>query len=425
MGGGKEQWIGVQTSRLDGEVPVWFVEYADFFARPGIYNSGTTEFADNAFRFALLSKAAMQLCKDRAFLPDVFHVHDWPSALVPAFLKTWDRVGSPLSQTASVLTIHNIGYQGVFPADVWPYIGIGAEHWTADKFEDHGRVNLLKAGIAFSDALTTVSPTHAKELLTPEGAHGLAPYIMARRDDLTGILNGCDYDHWNPAVDRLIPATFSPGNMAGKVVCKSALREKFMLDQLTAWPVFGIVSRFAQQKGFYLLTEALPRALDHMNFQLAVLGTGEKQIEEFFRWLTVAYRGRVGCHIGFSEELSHLVEAGSDFFLMPSLYEPCGLNQMYSMKYGSLPIVRATGGLEDTVENYNERTGAGTGFKFQAVSSGALHDTIGWAVSTWYDRPKHIQQLRQQATAQDFSWEKSAAQYVRVYEKAMANRRRV
>ena len=422
MGNGEENWVGVQSGLLDNEVPVWFVEYDRFFGRAGLYHEASGEYSDNAFRFALLSKAAMQICKDQNFIPHVMHLHDWMTALVAAFLKTWDRVLSPLSHTASVLTIHNIGYQGIFHPSALGYIGIGPEYFNPNVLEDNGRINLLKAGIHFADALTTVSPTHAYELLSPIGGQGLAPYLNNRRGDLTGILNGVDYEHWDPSVDSYVPARYTPSDLSGKAICKAALQERFGLDVNMKVPLFGIVSRFASQKGFDLLRQALPWSLDGMNMQLVVLGIGDPETESFFSGLAARYPGRVGAYIGFSNEMSHLIEAGSDFFLMPSIYEPCGLNQSYSMRYGTLPIVRATGGLDDTVHNYDEATGAGTGFKFWDIDPYALYYCIGWAVATWYDRPHHIQQLRQQAMGQDFNWLDAARHYEFVYEHALKNR---
>ncbi|MBN1268332.1 MAG: glycogen synthase GlgA [Kiritimatiellae bacterium] len=423
MGNHEEQWVGLHRASHDGDVPVWFVDCERFFGRPGIYDLPGGEYGDNAFRYALLSKAAMQICKDTGFIPDVMHLHDWPTAVVAAFLKTWDRILSPLSDTASVVTIHNIGYQGVYHAGVFPYLGVGWEHFAPDRFEDHGKVNLLKAGVAFADAITTVSPAHAREILTPDGGMGMAPFLNNRRSDLFGILNGADYEHWNPETDPLIPARYSARDLGGKAACKAELQRRMKLDVKPDVPVFGIISRFAPQKGFNLIMEALPRAMNSMVMQVAALGMGDAGTEDFFKWLAAAYPGRAGAFIGYSNELSHLIEAGSDFFLMPSLYEPCGLNQMYSMKYGTLPIVRAIGGLEDTVQNYNEATGEGTGFKFLLPTGAALHDTIGWAVSTWFDRPKDMAKLRRTAMAQDFSWEKSAAEYVKVYAHALRHRR--
>ena len=425
MGNREENWVAAHTAPLDGGVKVWFIEYERFFGRRGVYDEDNREYGDNAFRFGLLSKSAMQLCKDTGWIPDVIHAHDWPTAVVAPLLKTWDRVMSPLSDTAGVLTIHNIGYQGVYHASVMNYLGVGWEHFVGTRFEDHGKINLLKAGVYFADAITTVSPTHAREVLTPAGGMGLAPQLNARAADFSGIINGCDYEHWNPATDSMIPAQFTPDNLAGKAACKAALQQRFGLEVNPRLPVFGIVSRFAPQKGFDLLTQSLPRVLNEMQAQFVVLGNGDTRTEGFFNWLSTVQRGRVGVYIGFNNELSHLVQAGSDILLMPSHYEPCGLSQMYALKYGTLPLVRATGGLDDSVQNYDQTTGAGTGFKFWAPTASALHDTIGWAVSTWYDRPEHFAQLRQQAMAQDFSWEKSAARYVEVYQRAVANRRGV
>lgn len=422
MGAGEENWVGVLKGSLDGEVPVYFIEYERFFGRAGIYGN-PDEYKDNAFRYSLLCKAALQVCKEQNWIPDVAHLHDWASAPAAAFLKTWDRVLSPLSETASVLTIHNIGYQGLFHPSAMKYMGLGPEYFNADTFEDHGRLNLLKGGIHFADAITTVSPTHAHEILDPVGGMGLAPYLNNRRGDLCGILNGVDYEHWNPETDKYIPATYSADEMSGKAICKAALQERFNLDFSPKVPILGIVSRFAEQKGFDLLRQALPSVMESMAVQLVVLGTGDKETESFFHNLTARYPGRVGSYIGFSVEMSHLIEAGSDFFLMPSRYEPCGLNQSYSMRYGTLPIVRATGGLDDTVHNYVEATGAGTGFKFWDADWAALYYCVGWAVSTWYDRPHHIQTLRRQAMAQEFLWADAARQYVLTYEHAIRNRR--
>ena len=422
MGGGIEHWYGLHEAKMDNEVPVWFVEHQGYFGRPGLYDGPEGHYYDNPYRFAMLSKAALQICKDQNFIPDVVHLHDWPSSPVAVFLKTWDRILSPLSNTASVLTIHNIGYQGVYDGGMLQFLGVGPEHFTSDKLEDHGRVNLLKAGISFCDALTTVSPTHAQEILTPDGGMGLAPILNNRRADLFGILNGVDYEHWNPETDRHIPARFNAADMAGKARCKAELQRQFGLEVRGDIPLFGVVARFAPQKGLDLLREALPSAMTRMRMQFVVLGNGDRYTEDFFRWLSYAFPGRAGNYIGFHNEHSHLIEAGSDFFLMPSLYEPCGLNQIYSLKYGTLPIVRAVGGLEDTVKNYDEATGTGTGFKFLQASPLALQNTIGWAVSTWFDRPQHIVALRKQAMAENFDWQTSAGRYVEVYRHAMKNR---
>jgi starch synthase len=417
FGGGEEIWVGIFEGKLDGEVPIWFIDYARYFGRADLYSGD-----EDSYRFAVLSKAALQVCKDTGYIPHIAHVHDWMTSLAAVFLKTWDRVLSPLSDTASVLTIHNIGYQGKFSADALRFYGFGADYLTPDRFEDFGGINLLKAGIQYADAVTTVSPTYANEIRGPIGGMGMAMYLNNRGEHVSGILNGVDTTVWNPATDKYLPARFSRENLAGKAECKRLLQERFGLEVNPKIPLFASISRFAPQKGFDLLRGALPQALRDMIMQVVVLGTGDSFTEHFFRWLSEAYPGRANAHIGFAPDIAHLIEAGSDFFLMPSIYEPCGLNQMYSSLYGALPIVRATGGLDDTVENYDEAAGRGTGFKFWEISDRALYYTIGWAVSTWYDRPDHYATMQQRGMARDFTWEASAKQYERVYDHALAVR---
>jgi len=440
MGGGEEHWLGLHQTMLDDVVPVYFIDYARYFARPGIYGWGW-DYPQDAYRFALLSKAALQLAVDLPFIPDVMHLHDWPTALTAAYLKVPGgrpvssapvgplvsipavRAPTALTHTASVLTIHNVMYQGRFDAPVWSYTGVGWEHFNSGAFEDHGGVNLLKGGIHFADALTTVSPTHAQEILGAVGGHGLGPYLKAREADLTGILNGVDDDVWNPESDRFLPARYDGHDMHGKLDCKRALQKRFALDSRPDAPLFGAVSRFAEQKGFALVREALPRVLDAFDVQCVVLGSGDRATEDFFRDLMGRYPGRVGSYIGYSEDLAHLIEAGADFFLMPSLYEPCGLNQMYSMRYGTLPVVRATGGLADTVIDHADPSGRSTGFVFDAPSPAALHDVLVDAILTWFRRPGEIADLRRRAMARRFTWESSARAYLAVYERAIAARR--
>ena len=417
FGEGEEIWVGIHEAMLDGEVPMWFVDYERYFGARGLYGE-----PDDAYRFGVLSKAALQICKDTGFIPHVAHVHDWMTSMAAVFLKTWDRDFSPLSRTASVLTIHNIGYQGKFDPSVLRFYGLGGEYMRPDRLEDFGGVNLLKAGVQYADAVTTVSPSYAREIREPLGGMGLAPYLNNRSEHVFGILNGVDTTLWNPKTDKYLPARYSLGDMAGKAACKRALQERFGLEVNPKLPIFGMVSRFAPQKGFDLLRGALPEALRNMHAQVVALGSGDPVTEDFFRWLSIAYRGRANAHIGFVPELAHLIEAGCDFFLMPSYYEPCGLNQMYSSHYGTLPVVRATGGLDDTVKNYDESSGRGTGFKFWEISSRALYFTMGWAVSTWYDRPQHYRAMQEQGMAKDFSWEASAREYEKVYDHAIAHR---
>lgn len=419
-GGREVNGCGVWRGTADGEVPIWFIEHNRYFARNGIYDDHGAEFGDNAFRFGLLCLAAAQVCRDRDWIPDIVHVHDWPTAVLPALLDAWRKAGTPLGRAASVLTIHNQGYQGYYHPSALGFLGLGPEYFTPDGLEAWGKINLLKGGINYADALTTVSPTYAKEILGEPGGNGLSGYLQRRGDDFAGILNGADYDVWDPENDRRIPANYRAESLIGKTLCKRELQAQLGLAQDPAVPVFGIVSRLAAQKGTGLMRAALPLALNEMKLQLAVLGAGNGDDENFFRWLARTYPGRVAVEIGYSEELSHRIQAGSDFFLMPSLFEPCGLSQLYALRYGSLPVVHATGGLEDTIEQYNEGTGTGTGFKFYAPETQAFHDTIRWAVGTWNDRPSHITMMREQAMQQRFDWETSAQRYLEVYRRAMA-----
>jgi starch synthase len=328
-----------------------------------------------------------------------------------------------LGGAASVLTIHNIAYQGVYGSEHLDYLGLQWGNFTADKFEDHGRLNFLKGGIQYADVVNTVSPTYADETRTPELGFGLAPFLNDKGDRYVGILNGVDYAEWSPLADARIPARYSAEDLEGKARCKRALQDRMGLDPSPDTPILGVVSRLVDQKGLDLLAGAIDGIIGDMRVQFVLLGSGEKELEAFYAGLAARYPGRAGAYIGYSDELAHLIEAGADFFVMPSRYEPCGLNQIYSLKYGTLPIVRATGGLEDTVQQYDEASGTGTGFKFYEPSAAAIYYTVGWAVSTYYDRPAHMRQMVAQAMAQDYSWERSAEAYVALYERALAIKR--
>ncbi len=420
--GNAQEWCAVHTASNEG-VPVYFIEFDRYFGRPGLYHdAGFNDYLDNPRRFGFLTRAGLQLCKDIGFKPDIAHAHDWHTALAAAYLKIWHWNDPLLGQTASVLTIHNIAYQGVYSAEHYDYLGLQWPNFTPDKFEDHGRINFLKGGIVYADAVNTVSPTYANETRTPAGGYGLAPYLNNKGDRYVGILNGVDYARWDPATDPLIPARYSAADLSGKVICKRELQQRFLLEVNPDAPVIGVVSRLVSQKGLDLLAQTIERIVDTMQVQFVILGSGDKNLEAFYGNLPARYPGRIGSYIGYNEELAHWIEAGSDFFIMPSIYEPCGLNQMYSLKYGTLPIVRATGGLDDSVQQYDEATGAGSGFKFHEPSAHAIYYTVGWAVSTWYDRKPHLRQMIQTAMAQDFSWERSARAYERLYAQALAAR---
>lgn len=423
MGEGQE-WAAVHTAKVDG-VRFYFIESNKYFDRWGLYHdTDYNDYLDNPRRFGFLSRAGLQLCRDLNFKADVVHAHDWQTALVPAYLKIWHWDDPILGGAASVLTIHNIAYQGVYDARDYAYLGLQSGNFTSDKFEDFGRINFLKGGIVYADAVNTVSPTYATETRTPLGGMGLAPYLNNKGGSYWGILNGTDYDQWNPAVDKLIPARYTPKNLAGKAKCKAELQRRFGLEVNPNIPLIGSVGRFVSQKGMSMVAAVIEGVIREMVVQFVIQGSGEHALESYFGNLPGRYPGTVGSYIGYNNDLAHLIEAGADFFVMPSLYEPCGLNQMYSLKYGTLPIVRATGGLEDTVQNYTEADGSGTGFKFWEPSPAALYYTLGWAVSTYYDRPEHIQKMIQAGMAQDFSWERSAQAYEALYELALSNKGR-
>ncbi len=424
--GNRQEWCAVDRAGLPGGVPVYFVEFSHFFGREGLYHDRDFhDYDDNPRRFAFLSRAALQLCADLGWAPDVVHCHDWQTALAAAYLKVWHWNDPVLGQAASVLTIHNLAYQGVYHKSHYGYVGLQEANFVPEKLEDHGRVNFLKGGIVYADLANTVSPGYAYETRTPEGGFGLAPHINDKGADYLGILNGVDYGEWNPATDPLIPARYTPADLQGKLLCKHELQRRMGLEQRSDIPLVGVISRFAHQKGLDLLAQCVERTVGRMAVQFAVLGAGDRGLESLFGALPGAYPGQIGSHIGYDNGLAHLVEAGSDFFLMPSRYEPCGLNQIYSLKYGTLPIVRATGGLNDTVFQYNERTGDGTGFMFWQPTAGAVHDTVGWAVSTWFDRRPHIDMMRQAAMSRHFSWDDSAREYERAYRRAIENKRKL
>lgn len=420
--GNCQEWCSVHQADMGG-VPVYFIEFNNYFDRWGLYHDAEfRDYADNPLRYAFLTRAALQLCVDLGFKPDIVHAHDWQTALAAAYLKVWHWNHPLLGGAASVLTIHNLAYQGIYPASHYDYLGLGWNNFNSGMLESFGAVNFLKGGIVFSDVVNTVSPTYARETLTPEGGCGLAPYLEAKGRRYRGILNGADDGSWSPAADPRIPARYDASDLSGKARCKEELQRRLGLEVDPGIPIVGVVSRLVSQKGLDLLATACEGILREMRVQFAVLGSGEKSLEHYFGSLPGRYPGRFGSHIGYNEELARWISAGSDFFLMPSRYEPCGLNQIYALRYGTLPIVRATGGLDDTIENYDEASGRGTGFKFWEPSAHALYYTLGWAVSTYYDRPAHKDAMVREAMSRNFSWDLSAARYVELYDEAIRAR---
>jgi starch synthase len=398
----------ILSLRLSPHHELLFLENAHLYGRAGIYGDAWGEFGDNHRRFAYLSLGALQAAQRLQFIPDIIHVNDWQTGLTPVALRSGFQ-HTALGKARSVLTIHNLAYQGQFGKHIMDDLGLPWSLFTSEHgLEFYDAVNFLKGAILFSDALTTVSPTYAKEIQEPEGGASLDGLLRRRREALTGILNGIDVEEWNPETDRYLPAHYSARDLTGKAACRRELLRRCGLADTEA-PVFGIVSRLAWQKGVDLLLEVMPRALQS-DLRFVAVGSGEGRYEDGLRALQHHFPQQVGTFIGFDQGLSHLVEAGVDFFLMPSRYEPCGLNQMYSLRYGTVPIVRATGGLVDTVEGGLD----GTGILFEDFHPSALLAALRRAQAL-YAEPERMLAFRQRGMGRDFSWAASARQYERLF----------
>lgn len=409
--------FSVFTTKLpDAEADVYFIDAPEFFHRGTIY----TDDEDEYLRFALLSRAAIESAQRMGWGPDIFHCNDWQTALIPLYLRTLYRWDELFAGTKTILTIHNLAYQGAFRSDVSWRLGFGE----GDREQMHqddlrrGLFNYLKHGIMYADAITTVSRTYAEEIRTPEFGNGLDSLLRSRGDALVGIVNGVDYEEWSPENDRLIPHTYSIEDLAGKEKMKQALLERLELPYDPEAPVFGVVSRLVEQKGFDLVAEVMDPFLRHVDMRLCVLGSGAAVYEEYFAGLQERYPHRVCFYRGYSNELAHLIEAGSDIFLMPSQYEPCGLNQIYSLRYGTLPIVRRTGGLADTVVQAEE-SGEGNGILFEDFNPQGLAWGIERALNLWSDR-KLWRRLMRNGMEANWSWEKQIDRYHELYQAVVA-----
>lgn len=403
-------------------VQYYFIDYPPFYDRDALYGTPLGDYRDNAERFALYCRAVLEAAKVLG-VPDVFHCHDWQSALIPVLLRTLYDEDPALQGIPAVFTIHNMGYQGVFSPDTLPLLMLPWDLFTISKLEFFGKVNFLKGALVYSDFITTVSRKYAQEIQTVEYGFGLEGVLRSRASSVAGILNGVDYDEWNPAVDPILAARYSAQSLEGKQECRRDLLRRFSLDPQSTAPIVGIVSRFAAQKGFDLIALAADR-LAHEDVTIVVLGSGDKDYEDLFRRLVRQYPGRFSVKIGYDNEMAHRIEAGADIFLMPSRYEPCGLNQIYSLKYGTVPVVRAVGGLDDTIEPYDVRTGKGTGFKFQEYTPEALL-TAMQAAFALFGKPREWRKLMLNGMARDFSWAVAAREYLRIYDKVRSSRHAV
>ncbi|MBZ5590695.1 MAG: glycogen synthase GlgA [Acidobacteriia bacterium] len=408
-------WLGGvlhQTSlyQADAATPFYFLEAPSLYDRDGFYGDSDGDYPDNAARFAVLSRAALAVAR-RVFRPQILHCHDWQSGLVPVYLRTVFAFDPTFLGMKTLFTIHNLGYQGLFPPVVLPRVGLDRRVFKMDGLEFFGQVSFIKGGLNYSDAVSTVSKKYALEIQTPEYGFGLDGVLRARSADLHGILNGVDYGNWDPQTDPHIASHYSAGDLSGKRLCKQALIREFGLPELAMKrPLLGAISRLTPQKGTELIVEIAPQ-LTAEDLYLVMLGSGDAVYEEALRAAALAHPDRIGVRFGYDEALAHKIEAGADLFLMPSQYEPSGLNQMYSLRYGTVPVVRATGGLDDTIDE-------GTGFKFQEYSAQAFLAAVRAAAAAYEDRPGWEAMLRR-GIRRDFSWRASAAEYAALYQKLL------
>jgi len=407
----------VLKGKIEGNIPVYFIRNDKYYDRKELYGTAHGDYPDNAERFVFFSRAVLELSKAIDFKADVIHCNDWQTALIPVYIKTLYKDDLFFSETATVLTVHNLGYQGLFWHFDMHLTGLGWDLFTPEGIEFFGKINFLKGGLVFSDIITTVSKGYSREIQTEELGHGLEGVLSQRKNVLYGIVNGIDYDEWDPATDTYITTNYSPEDIKGKAICKSELQRLYSLPVKKETPLIAMISRLAGQKGFDLIEGAIDELMA-MDLQVVFLGTGDRKYQELLEEIGSRYPKKAGVKIGYDVALAHKIEAGADVFLMPSRYEPCGLNQLYSLKYGTIPVVRATGGLDDTIKNFNPRTGNGNGFKFRDYSSDALLKCVSKAVELYKDK-RRWKKIMQNAMACDFSWEHSAKEYVKVYNKAL------
>jgi len=409
------RFCSVLDGGTQGGVQFYFIDYPPFFDREALYGTPLGDYPDNAERFALYSRAVLEATKILG-VPDVFHCHDWQSALIPVLLGSVYSADPAFQNVPSVFTIHNMGYQGLFPPEILPLLQLPWDLFTISKMEFYGKVNFLKGALVFSDFITTVSKKYSQEIQTAEYGFGLEGVLKARAATVSGILNGVDYNEWSPETDKFIVAHYSPNDLSGKAKCKQDLLREFgVVNADPKLPVIGIISRFAAQKGFDLISQVADR-LAREEMIIVALGTGDKEYEDLFRRLNKQFPQKLAVKVAFDNALAHKIEAGSDMFLMPSRYEPCGLNQIYSLKYGTVPVVRATGGLDDTIEPWDAKAGKGTGFKFTEYTGDALLATIRAALAAYKDQAGW-QTLMRNGMNKDFSWTASAKEYVKTYDR--------
>lgn len=392
----------------------YFIENEKYFGRDELYGTPEGDYLDNASRFIFYSRGTLEALKTLGLKPDIIHCNDWQTSLIPVYLKKTYRSDFP--DTATLLTIHNLGYQGIFPESDMPLTCLGWEMFNMDGLEFYGKINLLKAGIIFSDIITTVSKTYAQEILTTEHGFGLEGVLKKRENDLYGIINGIDLNYWGPLKDNFIPAKYSSKDLSGKAICKKSLKAELGLS-VNDSPLIGLVTRLSSQKGLDLVIESMGEIIK-AGAQIAVLGKGDDSFQSALLKCHEKYPGRISVTIGFEEALGHKIYAGADIFLMPSMYEPCGLGQLIALRYGTIPVVKNTGGLADTVSEYTASEGKGTGFFLKNHSSAELLKALQKAIELYYDK-KEWGRIINNAMSQNFSWRGSTKKYMTLYKKAL------
>ncbi|MEY4385295.1 MAG: hypothetical protein RLY20_578 [Verrucomicrobiota bacterium] len=405
-----EVWVQEPQAGLT----LYFIAQPDFFQRNGIYNEAGADYADNAERFLFFSKAAVNLARYLPWKPEVLHAHDWQAGFIPLLAEQERRTGGWGNRPRTMLTIHNLAYQGTFPANAFQLTNLPPQLFNLNTVEFYGAMNCLKAGISSADVLTAVSPRYAREITTEEFGCGLDGLLRSRVKSLHGVLNGVDYEEWNTTTNPELPFKFSSADFAGKAKVKQALQREVGLPEVADVPLFGTITRLVEQKGIDLLLPALEEMLAQQRMQFVILGSGEANRERALHQLAQKFPDRVAVRIGYNHGLSHRIEAACDFYLMPSRFEPCGLNQLYSLRYGTIPVVRAVGGLDDSVVDAQENAPEATGIKFSEYSPAALAQAIRKALAL-YAAPQAFQQFRRNGMAADFSWEKTAEDYLQLY----------
>lgn len=400
-------------SSLKAKVQVYFLANKEMYDRAGLYSdpNAKKDYADNDDRFIFFCRGVLETLKKLGWQPDVIHCNDWQTGLIPAYLKTIYKDDPFFKDVKTIFTIHNLGYQGAFPDTSFDKTQLPGDTFTPEGVECYGKLNFMKSGLVYADIITTVSEKYAEEITTSEYGAGLDGVLKKRKKNLLGLLNGIDYSVWNPETDTFIESRYDLKSIEAKEENKIALLNRFGLEYKEGVPVIGLISRLVDQKGIDLITEIADQLMK-MDLQFVMIGAGEKQYHEFFEHMRKKYPKKAGIMFGMDEEIAHMIEAGSDMYLMPSRYEPCGLNQLYSLKYGTVPIVRATGGLDDTIQDV--KGGNGTGFKFKNYDSKELLKTIQRAVKTYGDK-KTWQKIMRNGMAKDFSWESSAKKYINLY----------